>query len=168
MGELRAWSSVTTGRQRMIGSRRNISGRNISLKGLTSRERVSIILLQQVLPTMQSAIICFCSTCGPAPLCYTTHVCFDRGRQPQNDCQHCIPFFFSYSSKALKMSLPKYEVYPKQIDVLSNPATKIHFVLRVNQRLFKKLRIKGNCEFWCSFGFPIFGWPGHCFIQPLM
>lgn len=39
MDELKAWSAATTGRQRMIGSRRNISGRNISLKSLTGRER---------------------------------------------------------------------------------------------------------------------------------
>ncbi len=87
MEELRAWSSVTAGRQRVIGSRRNISGRNISLKGLTGRESVSIILLQKVLPTMQSSITCFCCTCGPAPLCYTTHICFDLGQQLQTS-QH--------------------------------------------------------------------------------
>lgn len=54
IAELKAWSSVTTGRQRMIGSRHNISGRKISLKSLTGRERVSIILLQKVPSTMQS------------------------------------------------------------------------------------------------------------------
>lgn len=61
MDELKAWSSVTAGWQRVIGSRRNISGRNISLKGLTGRETLSIILLQKVPPTMQSSITCFCS-----------------------------------------------------------------------------------------------------------
>ena len=128
MEELRARSSVTTGRQRMIGSRRNISGRNISLKGLKGRERVSIILLQKVLPTMQSSITCFCSTCGPAALCYTTHICFDQGRQPQTSqhCQRNINFCFSYSCEALEMSSGAQS----KIDFHSNHVTKRHVGLQ--------------------------------------
>lgn len=128
MEELRAWSSVTTGRQRMIGSRRNVSGRNISHKGLKGRERVSIILLQKVLPTMPSSITFFCSTCGPAALCCTTHVCFDLGQQPPTSqhCQRCIHFFFSYSCEALKMS--KYES-------IKNRLTSIQILLRRNTLL---------------------------------
>lgn len=95
MEELKAWSWLTTGRQRMIGSRHNISGRNISLKSLTGRERVSIMLLQKVLPTMQSSITCFCSTRGPAPLCYTTHICLIWDNSLRHHSTVTISTFYS-------------------------------------------------------------------------
>ena len=102
MLEVNTWNSAATGRQRMIGSRRSVSGRNLCLMGLTGRERLSIIRLQKVLPTMQASITPFCSTCVLAPLCYTTDICFDLGQPPQisQHCQRNIPHFFSYSCKA--------------------------------------------------------------------
>lgn len=63
--EKNSWSSVTTGRQRVSGSRCNISGRKISLKGLTGGERVSIIYrshFQQYKPPSLLSCEWSCST----------------------------------------------------------------------------------------------------------
>lgn len=142
MEEASAWSLVTTGRQRMIGSRCNISGRNLSLRGLTGRERLSIILLQKVLPTMQASITSFCSACGPAPLYYTTHICFDLGQQPRTSehCQRRIPFFASL----IHVRPPK--CYCQNMSSIKNRLAffEILFVSNVSHWLSNGFRITGN------------------------